>query len=147
MFKGLILLFMLAFTACATAVNQQNLSVTCPHGVSFYKKDYVPLDFPNEIFAEYGCKRSRVYHFDLNSDGINDIVLNVYYEKTDKEEAWWVLKILEADGSKATSWVFLKNIDGVATIIWENKRLEKRQREWLKGVIRLINEELAAKEK
>jgi len=143
MFKGLILFFMLAFIACAATVNQQDLSVTCPHGVSFYKKDYAPLDFPNEIFLEYSCKRSKVYRFDFNSDDINDIVWNVYYDKNDKAEAWWVLRILEADGSKATTWAFLRNIDGVATIIWKNKRLKKRQREWLQEVIQLINEELA----
>jgi len=144
MFKGLILVFMLAFAGCAATVTQQDLQVTCPNGVSFYKKDYAPLDFPNEIFAEYGCKRSKVYRFDLNSDGINDTVLNVYYDKNDKAEAWWVLRILDDDKSKATTWAFLKNIDGVSKIIWKNKRLEKQQREWLQELIQSINEALAA---
>lgn len=144
MFKGLILVFMLAFTACAATVTQQDLSVTCPSGVSFCKKDYAPLDFPNEIFAEYGCKKSRVYGFDLNSDGLNDIVLNVYYDKNDIAEAWWFLRILDDEKSKATTWAFLKNIDGKAKIIWENKRLEKQQRKWLQGIIQSIKEALAA---
>jgi len=144
MVKGLTLFFMLAFTACAASVNHEDLLVTCPNGVSFYKKDYAPLDFPNEIFAEYGCKRSRVYHFDLDSDGLNDIVLNVYYDKNDIAEAWWFLRILDDEKSKTTSWAFLKNIDGKAKIIWKNKRLEKQQKEWLQGIIQSIDEALAA---
>ena len=144
MFKGLMLFFMLAFAACAATVTQQDLPVTCPDGVSFYKKDYAPLDFPNEIFAAYSCKRSMAYRFDLDGDGINDIVWNVYYDKNDKAEAWWVLRILEDDRSKSTTWAFLKNIDGVATLIWENKKLGKRQREWLQGITQSINEALAA---
>ena len=123
MFRGLILVFMLALAGCATTVDQQDLSVTCPNGVSFSKKDYAPLDFPNEIFSEYSCKRSMPYRFDFDDDGINDIVWNVYYDKNNKAEAWWVLRILEDDRTKATTWAFLKNIDGKATIIWENKRV------------------------
>jgi hypothetical protein len=144
MLKGLILVLMLACAGCATTVNQQNLSVSCPNGVSFEKKDYAPLDFPNEIFTEYSCKKSIPYHFDLNGDGINDIVWNVYFDNNNKAEAWWVLRILDPEGSKATTWAFLKKINGVATIIWENKRLEKQQRKWLEGVIQSINEALAA---
>jgi hypothetical protein len=143
-FKRLILVFMLVLTGCATTVNQQDLSVTCPNEVSFDKKDYAPLDFPNELFAEYSCKRSMPYRFDLDGDGIIDIVWNVYFDKNGKAEAWWVLRILEGDGSKATTWAFLKNIDGVVTIIWENKSLGKRQREWLQEIIRSINEALDA---
>jgi hypothetical protein len=145
MFKGLIIVFMLAFAGCAATVNQHDLAVSCPNGESFYKKDYAPLDFPDELFAEYSCKRSKVYFYDLNSDGINDIVWNVYYDKNDKAEAWWVLKILTDEGSKATTWAFLKNIDGVATVMWENKRLERRQKDWLQRIIQSINEALAAK--
>jgi hypothetical protein len=144
MLKGLILVLMLACAGCAATVNQENLSVSCPNGVSFEKKDYAPLDFPNEIFTEYSCKRSIPYHFDLNGDGINDIVWNVYFDNNDKAEAWWVLSIADPEGSKATTWAFLKKINGVATIIWENKRLEKQQREWLKGVTQSINEALTA---
>jgi hypothetical protein len=144
MLKGLILVFMLVCAGCATTVNQHDLAVSCPNGESFYKKDYAPLDFPDEIFAEYSCKRSKVYLYDLNGDGINDIVWNSYYDKKDKAEAWWVLRILDSEESKATTWAFLKKIDGVATVIWGNKKLEKQQREWLKGVIQSINEALAA---
>ena len=144
MFKGLLLVFMLAFVGCASTGTQQDLTVTCPHGVSFNKRDYAPLDFPNEIFAEYGCKRSRVYRYDLNSDGINDIVLNVYYDTNDKPEAWWVLRLLfEDERSKATTWAFLRNVDGVAEIVWKNKGLNKQQKKWVKGLIQVINEELA----
>jgi hypothetical protein len=50
---------------------------------------------------------------------------------------------LEADGSKATTWAFLKNTDGMATIVWENKKLKKMEREWMLRVIQLINKELA----
>ena len=144
MFKGLLLVFMLAFAACAAAGTPEDLLVSCPHGVSFHKKDYAPLDFPNEIFAEYGCKKSRVYHYDLDSDGIHDIVLNVYCDNNDTAEAWWVLRILAGEKSKTTSWVFLKNIGGAAKIIWENKKLEKQQKEWVRGLIQSINEGLAA---
>jgi hypothetical protein len=145
MFKVLILVFMLVCVGCATTANQEDLSVSCPNGEFFHKKDFAPLDFPNELFAEYSCKRTKVYLYDLNGDGVNDIVWNAYYDNNDKEEAWWVLRILDSYGSKATTWAFLKNIDGVATIIWENKKLEKLQKEWLLGVIQLINKELAAK--
>jgi len=147
MFKDLLIVFMLAFAGCAATANQQEMSITCPDGEFFYKKDYAPLDFPDEIFVKYSCKRSKVYPYDLDSDGKNDIVWSVYYDKDGKEEAWWVLRISENDTSKATTWAFLKNIGGVATITWENKKLKKRQREWLDGVIKLINEEITAKEK
>jgi hypothetical protein len=144
MFKALLVVFLLVLAGCATTGSQQDLSVTCPNGEHFNKKDYAPSDFPNELFAEYSCKRSKVFPYDLNNDGINDIVWNTYYDKNNRAKAWWVLKILEPDGSKATTWAFLKNIDGVATIIWENKKLETLQREWLRGIIELINESLAA---
>ena len=144
MFKALLVVFLLVLAGCATTGSQQDLSVTCPNGEYFYKKDYAPPDFPNELFAEYSCKRSKFFPYDLNGDGINDIVWNTYYDKKNRAEAWWVLRILEPDGSKATTWAFLKNIDGVATIIWENKKLEKLQREWLRGIMELINESLAA---
>lgn len=147
MFRVLIFVLMLVFAGCATTVQQQDIAVTCPNGVSFAKKDYAPPDFPNEIFAVYSCKKSMPYYFDLNSDGINDIVWNAYFDNNDKAEAWWVLKILEDDRTKATTWVFLKNINGVATIIWENKRLKKEQREWLNGIIKSINKALAAQSK
>jgi hypothetical protein len=147
MLTRLIFVLILACAGCATTVNQPNLSVSCPNGGSIEKKDYAPPDFPNEIFAEYSCKRSIPYHFDLNSDGINDIVWNAYFDNNDKAEAWWVLKILEDDRTKATTWAFLKNINGVATIIWENKRLKKEQREWLNGIIKSINEALATQSK
>ena len=144
MCKRVILVVMLVLAGCATTVEQKDLSVTCPNGESFYKKDYAPLDFPNEIFTEYSCKRSMPYHFDLDSDGINDIVWNSYYDKEGKPEAWWVLNVAEDDKSKATTWAFLKNINGKAKIIWENERLKKLQREWMLGVIQLINEALTA---
>ena len=144
MFKALLVVFLLVLAGCATTDSQQDLSVTCPNGEYFYKKDYAPLDFPNELFAEYSCKRSKVFLYDLDGDGNNDIVWNSYYDKKNRVEAWWVLKILEPDGSKATTWAFLKNIDGVATIIWENKGLKNLEKEWLRGVIELINESLAA---
>ena len=114
--------------------------------MAVYKSDYAPLDFPNELFAEYSCKKSKKVnvYYDSNGDGVNDIVWNAYFDDTGTVEAWWVLKILEPDGSKATTWAFLKNIDGTATIIWENKRLKKMEREWLLGVVELINKELAA---
>lgn len=143
MFKVLPIVFLLVFAGCATTVDQQDLAVSCPSGESFYKRDYAPLEFPNELFAEYSCKKSRVYLYDLNGDGVNDIVWNAYFDDAGTEEAWWVLRILD-DGSKATTWAFLKNINGTAKIIWENKRLKKMEREWLLGVIQLINRELAA---
>lgn len=144
MLKVLILVCMLAFAGCAATVNQGDLAVNCPNGESFYKKDYAPEDFPNEIFAEYSCKRSKFFPYDLNGDGLNEIVWNVYYDKNGEAEAWWVLRILDPEGSKATTWAFLKNVNGVATIIWENKRMKNMEREWVEGVIELINKELAA---
>ena len=143
MFKALVVVFLLVFAGCATTVEQQDLAVNCPNGESFYKRDYAPLDFPNELFAEYSCKKSKVYLYDLNGDGVNDIVWNTYFDDTGKEEAWWVLRILHSEGSKATTWAFLKNINGVATIVWKNKKLKKMEREWLLGVVQLINKELA----
>jgi hypothetical protein len=145
MFKALVVVFLLVFAGCATTVEQQDLAVNCPNGESFYKRDYAPLDFPNELFAEYSCKKSKVYLYDLNGDGVNDIVWNTYFDDTGKEEAWWVLRILHSEGSKATTWAFLKNINGVATIVWENKKLKKMEREWLLGVVQLINKDLAAR--
>ena len=145
MFKALVVVFLLVFAGCATTVEQQDLVVNCPNGESFYKRDYAPLDFPNELFAEYSCKKSKVYLYDLNGDGVNDIVWNTYFDDTGKEEAWWVLRILHSEGSKATTWAFLKNINGVATIVWENKKLKKMEREWLLGVVQLINKDLAAR--
>ena len=147
MFRVLIFVLILVFAGCATTVQQQDIAVTCPNGVSFEKKDYAPPDFPNDIFTKYSCKRSMPYHLDLNDDGINDIVWNVYLDKHNKAEAWWVLRIVNLEESKATTWAFLKNINGVAKIIWENKRLNKGQREWLEGVIKSINEALAAQSK
>lgn len=144
MLKALLVVFLLVFAGCATTVEQQDLAVSCPDGESFYKRDYAPLDFPNELFAEYSCKKSKVYLYDLNGDGINDIVWNAYFDDTGTEEAWWVLRILQPDGSMATTWAFLKNINGAAKIVWENKKLKKMEREWLLGVIQLINRELAA---
>ena len=145
MFKALVVVFLLVFAGCATTVEQQDLAVNCPNGESLYKRDYAPLDFPNELFAEYSCKKSKVYLYDLNGDGVNDIVWNTYFDDTGKEEAWWVLRILHSEGSKATTWAFLKNINGVATIVWENKKLKKMEREWLLGVVQLINKDLAAR--
>ena len=145
MFKALVVVFLLVFAGCATTVEQQDLAVNCPNGESFYKRDYAPLDFPNELFAEYSCKKSKVYLYDLNGDGVNDIVWNTYFDDTGKEEAWWVLRILHSEGSKATTWAFLKNINGVATIVWKNKKLKKMEREWLLGVVQLINKDLAAR--
>lgn len=142
--KGLMLALMLVLAGCASTGNQQDLMVTCPHGVSFYKKDYAPLDFPNEIFAEYGCKKNRAFHFDINDDGLYDVVVNTYYDKNNKVEAWWFFRVLDDDRSKATTWAFLKKIDKVAKIIWENKKLKKEQREWLEGIIQSINKALPA---
>ena len=147
MFRALMLAFMVACIGCATTATQQDISVSCPGREPFYKKDYAPLDFPNEIFVEYGCRRSKVYRYDLDNDGQMDIVWNIYFDKNGTEEAWWVLRILPHERSKATTWAFIKNIDGVATVVWKNKELEKWQKEWVDGFVALINQELAAKEK
>lgn len=143
MFKTLLVVFLLVFAGCATTAEQRDMVVSCPNGETFYKRDYAPLDFPNELFAEYSCKKSKVYLYDLNGDSVNDIVWNTYFDDSGTKEAWWVLRILQPDGSTATTWAFLKNINGVATIVWKNKKLKKMEREWLLGVVQLINKELA----
>jgi hypothetical protein len=145
MLKALLVVFLLIFAGCATTVEQQDLSVRCPNGGPFYKSDYAPLEFPNELFAEYICKKCKFDFDDLSGDGVNDIMWSIYFDDTGTEEAWWVLRIFEPDGSKATTWAFLKNIDGRAKIIWENKGLKKMEREWLRGVVQLMNKELAAR--
>jgi hypothetical protein len=147
MFKKLLLIFMVACIGCAATNSQDNISVTCPGGEPFYKTQYAPLDFPNELFVAYSCRRSKVNRHDLNNDGQTDIIWNVYYDKNGKAEAWWVLRILQNEKRKATTWTFIKKLDGGAKIIWENKELEKWQKEWVDGFTTLINEELAAQEK
>lgn len=135
----LVLVFIMGCTTIPLYKEKEDrVSVNCD-GRLYFKNNanFLPDDFPDELFIKWFCKKAFVAVIDRDGDGTQDIMCFWYHDVYDQLIAIWFFEIIKKQD--LMTFAFVEVINDRAVIVWVARYATDDMVEWLDRMIHALN--------